>query len=382
MKNKYLNDEIKDSIAEKGFSVYNYISLNELLSTIQRDYLRLMVKINIFFAISSIFIWFFTFDSAPSIFIWFLLLVYWVIFLYLLVLFIIRSYYFVFISDIVYTSKWIILWRELYDLENLEKLDSKLLIYERHFDEYLSQESKLWQIINKNKQKLVSEVFNWGKKILDKSKWSKDPRIFIVLFLFYSIYSVFLFLAYYIWLLLGFLFFVLLIWLLKIILFFRKNTELKIKYRVESIEKTFLKMEKIYTLINNKILSFKWWNISDISWFIESNFESFYSRVLYVLDERIKLLSLIKESKYKEFINFKTLENYIIKNFNKPINEMISLLDNYEKTLNKWLIDLSKIISDKVENTSNLSYKKIILENQLNILKLNRERLKKSLMKN
>ena len=35
----YLNQEIKEEIEKKGFSIYNYISLKELLLTVNKDYL-------------------------------------------------------------------------------------------------------------------------------------------------------------------------------------------------------------------------------------------------------------------------------------------------------------------------------------------------------
>jgi len=51
---KYINPEILSQIEEKGFSVYNYISLKELLLTVQRDYLAVISKLNIPFAIITI----------------------------------------------------------------------------------------------------------------------------------------------------------------------------------------------------------------------------------------------------------------------------------------------------------------------------------------
>jgi len=46
-KPKYLNDKIEKEVKEKGFSVYNYISLKELILTARKDFLGILSKINI-----------------------------------------------------------------------------------------------------------------------------------------------------------------------------------------------------------------------------------------------------------------------------------------------------------------------------------------------
>jgi hypothetical protein len=46
-KQKYHNEETEKEILEKGFSVYSYISLDELLLTVRKDYLEILSKINI-----------------------------------------------------------------------------------------------------------------------------------------------------------------------------------------------------------------------------------------------------------------------------------------------------------------------------------------------
>jgi len=44
---------------------------------------------------------------------------------------------------------------------------------------------------------------------------------------------------------------------LKVIFFFRKNTEIKIKKKVEDMEESFIQMEKIDTILSRKISNFK-----------------------------------------------------------------------------------------------------------------------------
>jgi hypothetical protein len=50
----YINENTKKEIKQKGFSVYNYISLEELILTARKDFLEILSKINIVFLIITI----------------------------------------------------------------------------------------------------------------------------------------------------------------------------------------------------------------------------------------------------------------------------------------------------------------------------------------
>jgi len=359
MKKAYINPEIQNEIYEKWFCVYNYISLKELLSTIQRDYLQIMSFINTPLAIISILVWVLTYTNI-FIFLFYILLVYSLILLYLIIIFIIRSYYFLLVSDIVYTSSWIILWNKLYDFKNENILENKLIIYEKYFDEYLSKSSNLSEVIKSKKTLLEDKVLNFWKGIFHKISKSKDPRFLILIF----------------W----FIFFLLFWWIIKIILFFRKSIEIKIKNKIEKLYKRFEEIESIYLLLSNKISKFKWWEISNIWDFSQKSFESFYSKINTILEERKKLILILNKSNYKDFIDFKKLEKYIKNNFNKPINEMISLLKKYEKTLVSWIKDLDKLEKRDNELNFKLKEKKLILEKQLIVLKAYKDKYEKILL--
>lgn len=379
MNTKYTNEKIEKNIKDKWFSVYNYISINELLSTLQRDYLSILSKINTVFAILTIIIWYISFETNNFwLLLWFLLLLYWLIFLYLIIKLLSRLYSFLLISDIIYTHKWIILWNRLYDYKKDSKeIDLMLIRYEEDFDEYLSKESRISNVIATKKTTLTSKIIDDWWKILKESSdfWSESAKFMIIVFLLYILYWISLFIFYYIWYIIWFLIFLIFWWIIKLILFFRKNIEIKIKHKIEELDDSFIKMDKTYQLINKKVNNFKWWEISDISLFIWNNFNYFYSKILFVYNEKQKLFNIIEKSKYKEFIDFQLLQKYINSNFNKPVNDMISLLNKYEKILNNWINELAK-------NDLNWNFKKkeLILQNQLNLLIANKWKLKKSLL--
>ncbi len=375
---KYVNPEIEADIQEKWFSVYNYISLDELLMTVQRDYLSILSVINIPFWIISIIIGFINIGFLLG----FLIFVYWIIFISLCIKLVMRSYYFLKISDVVYTKKGIILGQSLYTYGDDTILVKKLWEYEWMFDEFLSKPSKIKQIIRQKKTQLLDGSKRTGEKALDlvSNLWRDAWELAIPMMLSYAIYVALLYIFYY----LGYFFWIVLFYgvniFLKIILFFKKNTEVKIKQKIEGIEENFIVMKKIDTLLSHKISNFKDWEISSIAGFVEKNFSNFYWEILGVLEERKKLLKIIKDSEYKDFIDFEVLERYIKNNFNKPVKEMVNMLSKFEKLLENNISLLKKTQTNKAEFSANLTKKELILEHQLELLQMNKVKLEKSLL--
>jgi len=89
---------------------------------------------------------------------------------------------------------------------------------------------------------------------------------------------------------------------------------------------------------------------------------------------------LINNSKFKDFINFEKLEKYLKNNFNKPVLEMVSMLEKFEKLLEKQ-INLLRITKSNLEILDvNLDKKEILLKHKLYVLISNRKKLKGSVM--
>ena len=91
----YINKKTIQEINEKGFSVYNYISFKELISTVNKDYLQALNVINIPFAIVSGIVGYMSYESNSILFLILLFLgVYFCVFTYLLIKLIYRTYKF------------------------------------------------------------------------------------------------------------------------------------------------------------------------------------------------------------------------------------------------------------------------------------------------
>ena len=118
-KKKYINIKIEREIKEKWFCVYEYVTLKELFLTVQRDYLEILSKINLSFWIWTIILWVIWYISGSFLlFFWFIFWIYLIIFGILAVKLFFRAYYFLKITDVVYTENWVILWDELHSYKD------------------------------------------------------------------------------------------------------------------------------------------------------------------------------------------------------------------------------------------------------------------------
>lgn len=392
-KPKYINEKTNKEISEKGFSVYNYISLKELLLTTRKDFLDILSKINIVFAILTLIFWFIVYSSWNIIpLLWFLWVVYSLIFIFIFLKLIIKTYSFFMISEVVYSKGWLILWDKFYKY-NDKKLDKILDEYADIFEEYLSMPSKLEDVIQKNKNKLLSETSEKGFSLLWKlgSRSSRNSAWLVLVWAWVMIlYIGSLYLFYYLAYFFGFIFAIFYSFFIKILLSFKKNTELKIRDKTLNIDKKLNLMHNIYNALKSKIEEFKSGEISNIWDFVENKFSDFYVQIELIIKEKKQLEQLINNSKYKQFIDFEIFKKYLRNHFNKPILDMIWLLKKFVKLLKKQVIELDKVAiksgSNKLDinNTeildSNLWNKEIILNNKIEILERNILGLEKKLL--
>lgn len=388
-KQKYHNEETEKEILEKGFSVYSYISLDELLLTVRKDYLEILSKINIPFWIIAISIWVISFLSGSFIVLpLFLSISYLIIFIILFFKLIFKTYYFLLLRWVVYTKKWIILWDMLYNYTDTKNLDIKLVYYEKIFLEYLWGESRMWEYIDSKKKDLVS--LNGKQKYLKKawkilesaSKWWDNSdaiwKLIIPALLSFVLYVIFMYVFYYIWYFVWILFVKIYSVFIRMYLSLQNSKELQIKNKTEKIDMNIKKMMKIYDLLHLKFSEFRWWEISDISWFTAKNFDSFYTEIFTIFNEKKYLEKVISSSVYKNFIDFWIFEKYLKKSFNKPVASMIELLESQKKLADKQLIELEKTNANLPELEGRMTMKKIIIENNLNMLISNIQKLQQT----
>ncbi len=367
MLQKYQNEKIIQEIQEKWFCVYDYISYKELFLTVKKDYLNILMMIYVPLSILLIISWLISVIFFIIVTIW----AYFLLFLYLFSKLLQRSYYFVLTSQIVYTKSGIIIGKNIYK-ENIDTLARKL---ENIFHEPLWWESKLDQIISQDRNLLIEKtsamrkkIFHFASQISSGEKWKDGAPILIVVALVVEwLVYVFYYLGYF----LGIAFFYFFYLFIKVIVNYKKWLELKIKDTVVLLDKSFQTMNTSYLALEQKIHTFKEWEIWNLNNIVEKNFTLFYDNINNSLHFKKKLFHLLEKSSFKDFIDFPVLELYIKKNFNKPVEKMIELLQNTKKNIE---IQIGEI-DTTLQNTSleknalwTLEQKKITLNHQYDLV--------------
>ncbi len=358
MKKEYINENIKKEVLEKGFSIYNYISLKELLFTINKDYLDAILKLNSLLFVLFLVFSYISFESGDfSILIGFLFATYGFIFIYLVAKLFYRTSKFSQITNILYTKKGLIISNKIFQYEDDYELKELLLSYEKLFDEYLSKPSRLSENIEYMKKNLIekfSNHFDQVSKIKDK-----NSGYLLIILLIYSISS---FIFYYLGFVLGFLFFLIFSFFINIYFRFNKSIEIKIKENMSFIDDKIKNLNNIYEDLKAKIDTFKDGEISNLSKKMDSELNSFYLNINTILKNKDILKTIISESIYKDFIDFAHLANYIKEQFNKPLIDMITLLEDYERSINRQINSIKSELNSNISESYQLEQKLINLE--------------------
>ena len=348
----YLNKEIREEIEKKGFSIYNYISLKELLLTVNKDYLWIINILNIpLFIIFIIIIHSFISYFIPSI-----IITYSLIFIYLIGKLSFRTYKFSQITNILYTKKGLIIDNKIFHYEEDKELKDLLLNYEKIFDEYLSKPSRISENIKYLRKNIVNnfkKIFNF---ISGGERGNGLPIAFIVL-VFYSITT---FVLYYIGFILGFFLFFIFSFFINLYFKINKSTELKIKDNMTIIDNKLKKLDEIYLLLSKQIGTFQNGEISNLSNKIDKDMNIFYENINNILTYQDNLKNIIEQSIYKDFIDFEYLAFYIKTQFNKPLNDVIKLMSDYKSKVDNQINEIENYLKNSNEKENYQVEQKLI----------------------
>lgn len=344
----YINKKTIQEINEKGFSVYNYISFKELISTVNKDYLQALNVINIPFAIVSGIVGYMSYESNSILFLILLFLgVYFCVFTYLLIKLIYRTYKFSLVTNVIYTKQGIVINDSIHHYKDDLKLKVLLEKLENLFEEYLSKPSNLKSVIKNEREKLLNKLSTNFKSVSKLSgnsrRVNKDTQKFIfIAYAILAVYSISVVFFYFIGMIIGFVFFLILISLINLYFSINKSNELKIKQEVTKIDKEFLDLKDIYLKLNEKMTTFNKGEIFDLSKHIEDEYNDFYQKINKIIDHKDKLKNIIENSSYQNFIDFPLFVIYLRNQFNKPLNEMIELLLSYQMKVSNEIIQAKK----------------------------------------
>lgn len=352
----YLNQEIKEEIEKKGFSIYNYISFKELLLTVNKDYLAVITALNIPLFIIFIIIGYLTYDTKDlTYFIKGIIFIYGLIFAYLIINLYFRTYKFSQITNVIYTKKGLIIDNKIFHYETDEKLKNLLLNYEKIFDEYLSKSSRLSENINFLRKNIIDK-FSQNFDELSK-KMDKNSAELAIILIFYNL-TIFIF--YYLGIILGFFLFFIFSFFINLYFKINKSVELKIKDEMTIVDDRLKKLDEIYILLNKKINTFQDGEISNLSNKIDKDMNIFYENINTILSHKDILRNIIEQSIYKDFIDFEYLAFYIKTQFNKPLTDVINLMNDYKSKVDNQIDEIKNHLKNSNEKENYQIEQKLI----------------------
>ncbi|MBL3520218.1 hypothetical protein H0A43_06995 [Arcobacter lanthieri] len=353
----YLNKEIREEIEKKGFSIYNYISLKELLLTVNKDYLKAITALNIPFIAVFMAVGFLSYFSENyEYFIYMFISIYSLIFIYLIGRLSFRTYKFSQITNILYTRRGLIIGENIFHYETDEKLRNLLLDYEKIFDEYLSKPSKLSQNIISLREKLSNNL----KENYSSLRRSNDIRSVAVGFILITIYNISVFIFYYLGIVFGFILFFILSFFINLYFKINKSTELKIKENMGLIDNKIKKLDAIYDLLNKQISNFQDGEISNLGKKIDKELNLFYENINSILIQQDTLKTIIEQSIYKDFIDFEYLAFYIQIQFNRPLTDVINLMNDYKSKVDNQIDEIENYLKNSNEKENYQVEQKLI----------------------
>jgi len=362
MKNELINwnEIIEKDLKEKGFSLYNWISFDELRESVNLDYLYILNKINIFFWILFVLAGIIDFYSYREtwttlyLFVYVLLIGYFFVFLWMIIQMLIKSSLFIKITNVVFTDTHIWIWHKLVKYEDSDKIQNDLKDWSKTFQEESNKKSNLKEKIKTYKDK----VFNW-----DLWKWvdfwdfdwlGKEWAIFwLVVILFVFLYWIFLFFFYYVWYFITFFLSHIFVFIMKIILFFSNKIEIKINSKFEELH-------DYSKIIDSKKNTLFWYIEKAKTWYFEQGtnniwnlFPDFMKTLQNAMNLSNDLYSLLKKSVYQSVFDFEKYDRWITIQIKSPALEMINLL---KKTQKDYLIWIEKL-ENQISKTEDMQYK-------------------------
>lgn len=345
-----ISEENFKKILERGFLVYDHVSIKDLLSTIFRDYYYAVTRVHIlteaflfFFAIAFVFMLStqreYEILIALLVLVGFFLLVYTAVTIYTFIRLYKRTKIFFETTKIIFTSEGLFLGDTFYKY-NGELLRRELKKNEREFNTSLSQNLELEKSNKLLKKDFIRHIV--GGELNNQS----DNIDWIYLF-FMPIKLILLTFTLVICLTLSIIpFIIYIIWTLYKL---RKTKLNKIKKQLDIIERenrNLLELEKKleidltdlnrgYIDLNNKR--------------IQNNFRKFYKALKKVIKQGGILSNMVKQSFYSKQINMTIFFEYTKNKYTKPVMHLITVLKQRKIAVLNQIKDIENI-SDKQNN--------------------------------
>lgn len=331
-----IQKEIKEKVDERGFYLYEWISPEELRTSVKSDYLSIVrwasIPLAIFTLIAGLF-WLAggLFSVILSI-LGVLSVFYLIVFIILVAKMFHKSYLYTRGADVVITDDHYVSGGKVLRKDDFEWQKQAFRVMETLFREPLFKKSKLDDYVEMQKKWLLEQLktIAWGGgEIIQNVGRSRDSGpIIMVILLAGALYSGMMGFVYFVWV-----FFVSILaqvfsWFANKALLATHNTEHTIQALFHDIYEASvgLKAEKKESISLLTEAGQNAW-VDNLSGKLNSSFEELNDMARLATDNSIDLRKELENSKYKDIFNFKKYDNWIKTQVLAPIEEILELLE-------------------------------------------------------
>lgn len=351
-------ENIQQTVDERGFYLYEWISSDELQMTLKRDYLNIVKSASMPLAIVTGIAGLIGFSGGIIGTILAVLSVlgvfYFVIGSILVIKFLYRSYLYTRGANVVITDDHYVSWWNILKQSDKKWIQEKFSQFEEIFDEPFLGESKLAEKKEKAKTELfmsLKEIASGGWNILKNIGNNRDSGgIVIVILVAGFLYAAMMGIIYFIGIFFISIFGRIFSALAHSYLLMMSNTEYRIQKLFTNINESSDNLrigQQTSVLLLSEASRNEWQE--NLSGKLGESFQLIGRLAGDATDNTLELRKLLESSEYKDIFNFVKYGNWIKKQILEPIESILLLLAKNRDTLNKAISSLDSQITETVE---------------------------------
>ncbi len=350
----------EQAVNERGFFLYEWISREELRMTLERDYLQIVRWASIPLAILCGIFAFIGFAGGPIGSVIAVAIVlgifYSLVFFYLFLTFVYRSYLYTKGADVIITDNHYVAGGNIIPKQDSSRLGSVFRTYENQFDEKFLEDSKLAEKKSTAKQALFDNLKDiasgWGKLLQNVGRSRDSWGIILALIIAWVLYSGMMLAVYFVGIFFISIFGRLFSWIAHLFLRASNNLEYKVQDLFADIDMKSKRLSDsndtiIHLLDEAKRNEWKDGLLTKLN----DSIEVISSLSSDSVDATRKLRETLESSKYRDIFNFVKYGGWVKTQILEPIESILLLLEKNRDILKSTIVSLENQIIETSDST-------------------------------
>lgn len=346
--------KVEESVKDKGFALYEWISPEELHMSIKRDYLQIVrwasIPLAVIAGIFGLIGWAWGIPGVIFMVLMVLGFFYGIVFFILFAKLVRRAYSYARMADVVITDDHYVVGKNIIPNTDIEAIKKSLRYFETTFEEPFLGQSALPHRIESEKKALFENLkdiaFWWGKIIQWVARSRDSGPLVLVILVMWFIYAGMMALVYSVGIFFISLFWRLLSWFAYRALLIANDKEHKIQnlfIRIDASSETLVSLKWSVVSLLDEAGRNEW--RENLSKRLDDSFVLMNEKAWSAVDSVVELRKILKDSKYKEIFNFTKYGEWVKRQILEPINEIYELLTKNLKNLKQSIAELDAQIS-------------------------------------